>query len=275
VAADIAFLAMDLNWHERPDLGEVLLAEYARRSGDYDLYGVIDFYESYRAHVRGKVSSLLEADPALSADARSRAAAEARKYYVLAEASTREPLRTPALFALGGVIASGKSTLASALGDLLDAPVIEADRTRKQLGAAEPVTAWHDAPFAGHYDAGTTAAVYGELLRRARVVLESKRSVVLDASFRAAEHRLAAYQLAQQCGVPFTFFECVADVELCRARLAERARGESISDGRVAILDDFAASYEPVRELPDSTHVRLDTGQPPEFTLGQLRAHLR
>lgn len=54
VAADIAYLSMDLLWHERHDLSEALLAAYARASVDFDLYGVIDFYESYRAYVRGK-----------------------------------------------------------------------------------------------------------------------------------------------------------------------------------------------------------------------------
>jgi aminoglycoside phosphotransferase family enzyme len=55
VCADLAFLAMDLTWHERPDLSEALLAFYASLTDDHDLYGVVDFYESYRAyHPRGR-----------------------------------------------------------------------------------------------------------------------------------------------------------------------------------------------------------------------------
>ncbi len=57
VCADVAFLAMDLAWHGRADLAERFLASYARASGDYDLYALVDFYESYRAYVRGKVST--------------------------------------------------------------------------------------------------------------------------------------------------------------------------------------------------------------------------
>ena len=67
VCADIAFLSMDLAAHGRVDLAERLLASYAREADDYDLYSVVDFYESYRAFVRGKVASMLandeDADP--------------------------------------------------------------------------------------------------------------------------------------------------------------------------------------------------------------------
>jgi aminoglycoside phosphotransferase family enzyme/predicted kinase len=270
VAADIAFLGMDLTWHERADLGEALLAEYARHGGDYDLYGVVDFYESYRAYVRGKVSSFIESDPSLAPEVRDRAAAQARKYYLLAEASTREPLSVPRLYAVGGVIASGKSTLADALSERLSAPVIDADRTRKQLAGVDPHTPWRDAAFGGHYDERGTAAVYAELLRRAQVVLESGRSVILDASFRAAAHRRDAMQLAERCGVQFQFIECRADPALCKRRLAEREKGRSVTDGRAAIFDEFVARYEAVRELPAKVHVRVDTDQPMSRLLGEL-----
>jgi len=73
VAADIAFLSMDLAWHGRVDLAERFLARYARESNDYDLYSVVNFYESYRAFVRGKVASLLADDAEASTAARERA----------------------------------------------------------------------------------------------------------------------------------------------------------------------------------------------------------
>src|SRR6185312_11292252 len=63
VCADVAFLSMDLAAHGRVDLAELFLARYARASNDYDLYDLVDFYESYRATVRGKVAAILAADP--------------------------------------------------------------------------------------------------------------------------------------------------------------------------------------------------------------------
>src|SRR5690606_32783804 len=62
VCADVAFLSMDLARLGRVDLAERLLAVYARESGDFDLYPLVDFYEGYRAFVRAKVASMLEAD---------------------------------------------------------------------------------------------------------------------------------------------------------------------------------------------------------------------
>ncbi|MFI5306875.1 MAG: AAA family ATPase [Polyangiales bacterium] len=274
VCCDLAFLAMDLSWHERPDLSEALLAAYARASGDYDLYGVVDFYESYRAYVRGKVSSIVEEDSTIAPEARARAAEQARKYYLLAEACTREPLERPALYLVGGVIASGKSTIADELGRMLSAPVLDADRLRKRLAGVAPEVPLSDAPFSGHYTEQSTALVYAELLRRAELVLRSGRPAVLDASFRDRRQRAAARELAERLGAPFLFVDCAPPLEVCRQRLSERARGPSVSDGRAEVFEAFVASFEPVNELPAEAVVRLDTSRPLGESLTRLSARL-
>jgi aminoglycoside phosphotransferase family enzyme/predicted kinase len=274
VCADIAFLSMDLSWHGRQDLSEDFLAHYARAADDYDLYALVDFYESYRAHVRAKVSSLLMDDPNLAADARALAAAQARKYYVLAEACSREPLEPPRLVAVGGVIASGKSTVAEGLARLIHAPVIDSDRTRKRLLGVDPLTPLTDAAFSGAYDRDVTARTYQELLRRAEVVLRSRRSVILDASFREREARLAALELSQRLGVSLLFIECSADAASSRERLAQRAQQSSISDGRAELLEAFVASYEPVVELPAESCMRVDTTRPLADTMAEIQTRL-
>lgn len=274
VCSDVAFLAMDLSWHEEPELAEGLLAAYARASGDYDLYGVVDFYQSYRAFVRGKISSMLAESDAIDSRSRLRAERDARKYYLLAEACSGEPLGKPALYAVGGVIASGKSSVADALGQLMHAPVIDADRTRKSMAAIAPTTPLHDAAFSGHYGLEQSARVYEELLRRAAVVLRSGRSVVLDASFRGAAQRTAGRELAERSEVPFLFIECSAPEAVCKQRLAERERGPSVSDGRLAIFDAFVANYEPVTELHSEQHVRIDSSGTLQHSLEQIRARL-
>jgi aminoglycoside phosphotransferase family enzyme/predicted kinase len=263
VAADVAFLAMDLNWHERHDLSEALLAHYTRASGDYDLYSVVDFYQSYRAYVRGKVSSFLEQQAKSEAD-REKATALARKYYLLAGACMREPLERPRLIAVGGYMASGKSTVAAQLGLQLDVPVLQNDRLRKQQQGIEPHTPQRDAAFSGNYAPERNAEAYAELIRLAEVVLASGRTVVLDASFRLRSQRTLLRELAERCGVGFMFVECVASVETCRARLATRAKGPSVSDGRLEVFDAFVSSFERVDELPTSMHLRLDTNTPLE-----------
>jgi aminoglycoside phosphotransferase family enzyme/predicted kinase len=266
VCADIAFLAMDLSWHEQRDASEALVAYYARESGDYDLYALLDFYQSYRAYVRGKVSSIME-QGAESEEARERANAQARKYYLLSEACTREPLEPPRLFAVGGYIAAGKSTVADKLGRLLSAPVISSDRLRKKLAGAQALQPLRDAAFSGEYAADKSEIVYAELLRLAEVVLASGRPVVLDASFREQRHRDALRALAVRRGIGFRFIECWAPEHVILARLDERAQRPSVSDGRREVFDAFRQRYQPLR---DGEGERLDTTGDVDAALTEL-----
>lgn len=267
VAADLAFLAMDLAWHGRVDLGERLLASYARETGDYDLYELASFYESYRAYVRAKVSTFLAEDEGASPATRLRAAKEARRYFLLSYAAMRKPILEPVLIAVGGVIASGKSTVSAKIGEALSAPVIDADRTRKQLLGIAPTQAVDEAIWQGAYAPDFTERVYAEVLRRAEVVLRSGRPVVLDASFRSASLRSRARELAKAKGLPFLFVECRAPREACRERLVRRERERGVSDGRLAIFDDFCAKWEEVNELEASQHLVLDTSRSLEESL--------
>ncbi len=274
VCADVAFLAMDLAWHGRVDLAERFLAAYARAANDFDLYPLVDFYESYRAYVRGKVASMLAGDAEVDTATRERAACEARRYYLLALAAERRPLLPPALVAVGGLIASGKSTIAERVAAQVTAPIVDADRTRKYLLGVEAERPVRVPSFEGPYSPAATTAVYEELLRRASAVLASGRPVVVDASFRSREHRAAAKRLAEEHGVPFHFVECRAGLAAIKRRLARREREAGVSDGRLEILDDFVASWQPVGELPASEHLVLDTGRPLAETVEMLRRRL-
>lgn len=266
VAADIAFLAMDLDWHGRVDLGELLLALYAEASSDFDLYSVVDFYASYRAFVRGKIA-VFGARAAPVGSERERALHDqARRYFRLALSASRRSVLQPSVVAVAGLIGVGKSTVAAHLVEALSAPVVCADRTRKaMLGLAAEAHA-EGGTFGGAYDLGFTARVYDEVFRRAAVVLASGRPVVVDASFRSRAMRARARDLARTSHVPFRLVECRAPDEVCLARLAARAAGPSVSDGRAEIFDDFKRSFEPITELAPDEHLVLETQLPLEQT---------
>lgn len=274
VAADVAFLSMDLAWHGRVDLAERLLARYARESGDFDLYGLVDFYEGYRAYVRGKIAGFVASSETTSPEVRKRALLEARRYFLLALSAQRKPLIGAQVIAVGGVIASGKSTIAKAIARELSAPIIEADRTRKQMLGVRPTTRVSDPSWKGAYDPAFTEEVYREMRRRGEIVLASRRPVILDASFRSRSMRRDAYALALRLGVPFIFVECRASRETCKARLAKREREGGVSDGRLAIFDDFLTKVEPVDELEPHVHVAIDTERPEAETLAEIRSHV-
>jgi aminoglycoside phosphotransferase family enzyme/predicted kinase len=270
VCADVAFLSMDLAYHGRVDLKERLLAAYASESDDHDLYALVDFYESYRAYVRAKISAL--ALEAAAAPERRELERQARRYFLLSLASERAPASAPRMIAIGGLIASGKSSLARALADDLSLSWISSDRVRKSLHGVAPTTPLRDAPFDASYSEEFSERVYRELLRRAAVVLGSRRSVIIDASFRSRAARARARALALRLNVPFVLLECRVPLELSRARLVERARGPSESDGRSQIFDDFAAHYEPITELDPREHVVVDSSGSVEQSLGALRS---
>jgi predicted kinase len=272
--SDIAFLSMDLAAHGRVDLAERLLARYARDANDFDLFALVDFYESYRAFVRGKISSLVAEDDSIDWPAKKQAHDDARRYFLLALSSRRRPLLGPSVIAVGGIIASGKSTLADAIGSQLNAPIVDADRTRKAMLGVMPDHPVHEAAWRGAYDPEFTEKVYREVLRRAGVVLASGRSVVIDASFRSRALRSAARDLANVNGAPFLLVECRVDPRIAKARLEERSRGPAVSDGRLAIFEAFASEFEAVTELSDREHMVVDTGRDLHVTFAQVKERL-
>ena len=258
VAADVAFLAMELDARSRPDLSASFLASFARQSGDYDLYGVLDFYLSYRAWVRGKVAGFLATDPTSDADKVRRKSREAETLFALARTYASRRSAGGAVIAVGGVIGSGKSTLADALGRSLSCPVIDSDRTRKTIAG---VPAMQRAP-ADAYSAEFTRRTYDELFRRADVVLGSDRGVILDATFRDRKLRGRARELAVRHGRPFRFVEAFCDDATLRARLRARSAGASVSDATEALLDRVRREFEPVTELASGEHVPVRTTSP-------------
>lgn len=274
VCADVAFLAMDLAAHGRSDLAEHFLARYARAANDFDLYPLVDFYESYRAYVRGKVAAIVAGDDRGGSAARASAGIAAHRAFKLALASERRSLLAPMVIAVAGPIGSGKSTVAEWIAEGRSAPVVDTDRTRKSLLGVAPTQKVWDPPFAGSYTAHATDRVYDEMLRRAGAVLESGRAVILDASFRSRAERAAVKNLARERGVAFLLVECAATEATLRRRLEQRARTTGVSDGRLEILDSFLAEWEPIAELPADQHLQLDTERPEEECRAALRSRI-
>lgn len=107
-AADIAFLAMDLDRVGHSDLAGRFVNTYIAASGDKGLPRVLDFYKVYRAYVRGKVESFKLDEPEISESEKQSALQSARAYFELALSyvegrypSGAEQLGIPETFELG------------------------------------------------------------------------------------------------------------------------------------------------------------------------------
>lgn len=251
-ASDVAFLAMDLEYRGRADLGARFLRRYARDSGDYHLYAVIDFFLSYRALVRAKVASLVAADAELAAPQREHAVASVRRHLDLGFEYLKE--RGPGRLLLTcGSIGTGKTTVAEALADATGGVVISSDRIRR-----DPALSTKDR----YSDAGRDA-VYARLLEEARHVAVSGRTAILDATYSRRAWREAAAAKASELGSEAFLVETVAPRDEVIARLSARqAAGNDASEAGPGLYDRMRAEFEEPQEWAPARLGRLDTSSP-------------
>ncbi|MFX0211927.1 MAG: phosphotransferase [Candidatus Hodarchaeota archaeon] len=84
VTADIAFLAMDLDFRNKRDLSKYFIDQYIEYTHDHDLMILLPFYKCYRAYVRGKVIGFKLEDPNVNVIEQEQAKKEAHAYFDLA-----------------------------------------------------------------------------------------------------------------------------------------------------------------------------------------------
>jgi uncharacterized protein len=258
--ADVAFLAMDLERLGRPDLGECFLGAYREFADDAWPVSLGHHHVAYRAQVRAKVRAIR----ARQGDAV--AAAEARDLLALA----RRHLETGAvrLVLVGGLPGTGKSTLATGLGEALGATVLRSDELRKEL-AGLPADRPAAAPYGeGLYRPESTGVTYAEMLARAGTALALGESVVLDASWVGERRRAEARALAAEGCADTIEIRCAVPPELAARRIRRRmARGGDPSDATPDIAAKLAAAEDP---WPGA--VALDTSTGPADALAKALA---
>jgi hypothetical protein len=226
VAAEVAFLAMDLEARGRPDLSRRFVDAYVAATGDTAVRVLLPFYGAHRAVIRGKVEGLASDAPALDAGARAAAADQARRHFALAARYAWEP-GGPAVIACGGLSGTGKSTLAAALAAVTGFSPISTDAIRRRAGGAGVV------PFGeGRYTPAARAATYDALCAEVDRTLGEGHGVIADATFLRRADRAHLADVARRHRRPLVFVECVADENVVRARLAARQPETSLSDAR-------------------------------------------
>jgi aminoglycoside phosphotransferase family enzyme len=222
-ASDVAFAAMDLHYRGRRELAERFLRVYARESDDFGLFGVVDYFVSYRAAVRAKVAAITAVDPEIDPDQREGAAASAKRHLELA-LHELDPRPIGVLVVVGGVVGAGKSTAAEILADELGGVVISTDRVRKhQLGLA-PAQRPGAGLTAQIYTPEEKHRVYAAVADRARSVLESGRAAVLDGTFSRRVDR-DAVPSRRRCCRPLRRWPRSLPCERRRLRGARRLAG--------------------------------------------------
>ena len=260
VANDAAFLAMDLDYEGRPDLGRHFAGRLAHSLGDEDMPELLDFYKCYRAFVRGKVESLHGTAPQESAEAQSAAAERARRYFRLALTYAVAGSR-PTVFAVMGRIGSGKSSLARALAGELGWAAFSSDQIRKETAGLPLFERTPSRLRSRLYSEAATLRTYRALARRVREQLRQGHHVIVDATFGRREQREEFRRALRAAHCRLVFLEAHAPGAKIRTRLKQRdAGGREISDARSEDFEKLARSYEPPRELHRGEVLRIASG---------------
>jgi aminoglycoside phosphotransferase family enzyme/predicted kinase len=251
VAADLAFLLMDLDRLGFRAFGRDLARRYSQRTHDPPLLALLPYYEAHLACVRGKVAALRgagSADPSVRARSRS----EAIGFFAQSASYALPPL----LLATSGLPGSGKSFVARALAPRLVAVHLQSDFERKRLAGVAPTERTAPRARAEVYSEEMTRRTYEQLFDEARRDLERGRRVLLDATFPTAALRARAADLAHELGVPFVLLACTADDAQTRQRLAARAHERNeFSDADAAVYDQAKRRYEPPAEFAPERRV--------------------
>ncbi|NDY42230.1 AAA family ATPase [Dissulfurirhabdus thermomarina] len=271
VASDVAFLAMDLDYHGLADLSRDFTDAMARRLPDEELAAVMDFYKCYRAFVRCKIGCFTQAAPGIAPDDREAARREARRYLRLAHRYAGGGA-APTLYVFFGLSGTGKSTLAAAWAEKTGLPLYNSDRVRKEMAGLAPESReWE--PFGqGIYDEAHTRRTYSGLIRRAGRHLAAGESVILDATYRSRRERARLRKVAEAAGARTRFVLCTCPEPEIRRRLEDRAAGPSVSDGRWEIYLRQRAVFEPPEDIPPGELVVVETTAAPEALLDRYLA---
>lgn len=274
VAADLAFLCMDLDHRGYPGFSGYLATEYVTLSGDRELARLLPFYKGYRAVVRAKVASIASADDAFDAETRAAKAAEARSYFDLAVGYELPPCLVLAC----GLPATGKSTMARRLARSLRAAVHRSDVRRKMAAGIAPTERAGAAFESGLYSPERSERTYRGILERTVRELRVGRSVVVDASFARAALRRDFVDAAARLGVPWCLVWIEDDEAVVRERLRSRAEdAHEVSDADLDVYLKARDAFEPPTELAAERLVRVRCGAPservaPSLTLDRLTA---
>src|SRR6056297_1233177 len=259
LAADLAYLAMDLDFQDRRNESRYFIEKMAQKLDDPDLKRIIDFYKCYRGYVKGKVKSLQSAGDENSQEKQKKLQQTALDYFHLSLRYALLGSRPVALIFMGR-IGTGKSTLAKHLSKILKIDHFSSDRIRKNL-AGLPL---YERPKLSEreklYSAEMSEKTYQYLFENVKAHLKSGKSVIIDATFSRKSKRQDLIDLLESMDANYKFIETQAPDETIISRLKARDKEKDIvSDARLEDFEKLTSGYESPDELTDTQLLKVST----------------
>ncbi|HJV35351.1 AAA family ATPase [Geomonas sp.] len=255
VCADVAFLLMDLEFSGHRELCRPFLEAYRQAGGDPGPSSLVNFYQGYRAFIRGKVHSFRLQEAGVPPEELARAKETAERYFRLARGCALRDRLSPTLILTCGAMGSGKSTLARELAFQLGLPLAQSDAVRKKLAGPAATRGSEQAYDQGIYAPSFNQATYDQLLKKAAAALRSGSGMVVDATFRRRGDRDRFQRLAREAGAGFAVLETACPPQLIKERLEKRGKDpHELSDGRWELFPRQLAEFEPTA-AGESVHI--------------------
>jgi uncharacterized protein len=270
VAADIAFLVMDLARLGAEWSSLHLIAGYRRAGGDLGDDPLLYFLAAYRAWVRAKVGCLRALELAGEDSGRRAVEAEARELFDLGHRFAWRA-RQPLLLVICGVAGTGKTTLARRLQELSGWAHISSDLTRKRLAGIRGT----DRAGEEHYSEEMTMRAYEEMGRAARDQLRERRAAIVDATFHRRSERVAFFRGLVDRPSRCLFIECAVPTDVLLSRVREReSKPDRVSDAGTAVARRQLDEREPLSEVPEHERMPLVTTAPADELVTEVEAFI-
>lgn len=161
-----------------------------------------------------------------------------------------------------GMVATGKSYLASAWAKHYDVPYYNSDRVRKKLAGLNPETSQQEEVDKGIYTPEFSRRTYDALIEYAEHCFQADKQacVVLDGSYQSLSERDLLRKYFTDM-VRLVFVHCTCSEEVVKKRLDIRTSDpDAVSDGNWQI---YLAQKERFQPVTNKEHViELDTDAP-------------
>jgi len=237
VINEIAFLIMDIEACQRPDLANYCLNQWLSLTGDYASLHLLNYYKAYRSMVRAKV--------ALLGGSRE----QFKTYLELTERYAHA--KQQALIFTHGLSGSGKSSITQTLALELNAVIVRSDVERKRHFAEELNTIYND---------DTTQKTYDILATACADIINSGLNAIIDATFLQQAHRQQFIALARRLECPCIILDFHAPTEQLEQWIIERnKRGNDVSDATVEVLHKQIQSQEQLSAEELRMAISIDT----------------